>query len=361
MLFRILLLLSLLGVELPLMAYGQIQTLPPELYKSMKSGKKLNNVWTAPGFDGSQGLVIGEITNQALITHPAAKELLTSALRRAGQPGAPFTLKAVIVEAETRFNSQGNAEARMAIEGRVTSQGGELVAAFYTREMCNYKGSERDNLGECANLIAAGLVKEFGLATTETFGPVPIKKPSAVMYSGQGMPGTSGAGTSPKAAPPKMLPAVKSSQLAVAPELLPAAMPDSPEPMMKGKHLSKIWISPDYDKSKGFTIGELSYRIAERDSAVSACLPSFLMEISVADSPFTLMLAVVALTREEHGSLLDSKSSAALSVEGRILTRDGRVVVAFQDRAYARGTGDLSTDMRQCVKGVVADIKKDLR
>jgi hypothetical protein len=110
--------------------------------------------------------------------------------------------------------------------------------------------------------------------------------------------------------------------------------PDVYAQMKSGKHLGKVWISPAWQGAQGFTVGKIQV-VAEIDSPfanVIDYLPYRLRKISTADSPNTLSITVVELSSIDRSSV--GHFSASMGVEGRIVGKDGNLLVAFRTREY---------------------------
>jgi hypothetical protein len=125
---------------------------------------------------------------------------------------------------------------------------------------------------------------------------------------------------------------------------VPRTLPAEVYTKLKSGHkLDKVWMDPSYDASTGFTIGKVT-TMAEGDLANSIdYFPYALNRLTIPGSVNTLDLTVTELI----GTILYSKNvaTAAMTVEGRILDRDGKTMFAFSDREEC---SDGETPLKNC-------------
>lgn len=198
-------------------------------------------------------------------------------------------------------------------------------------------------------------------ASPAALSPAPSTA-SSVVFSAPIQAGSKGlAELTPPALPPVSAVPSTPKPSAVPPHpgvvmpLIPAATSAN---MKKGSALAQLWISPAYDKSRGFSIGEVSYQVEARNDGVDKYLPNALAEIAKQDAPCSLQLHIVDMTTRAQGK---TGSSTNLGVEGVLVAKDGTLVAAFATREYVTGSGDLVEDYRTAARRVVLAISKDLR
>lgn len=122
--------------------------------------------------------------------------------------------------------------------------------------------------------------------------------------------------------------------------------------------MAKVWISPAYDRSGGFSLGEVRYEVEARNDGVDQYLPGALAAICRADASSTLQLRVVQLQIRTQGQ---TGSMARLGVEGNIIAKDGSILVAFSTLESAVGSLDLTDTCRTASRSVVSAIAKELK
>jgi hypothetical protein len=132
----------------------------------------------------------------------------------------------------------------------------------------------------------------------------------------------------------------------------PPAMYDA---MKGGKKLDKVFIDPAYDRSKGFKMGAIDYHADFRSSQVIESLPKALGAIAKGDGEYTLKIAVVKVTTFSAGGWVKGK----LGVEGQIVDKEGRVLVAFATTVSSAG-GINGDDYMLASDKIASAIYKDL-
>lgn len=327
----------------------------PAVREQMKRGKKLDLVWVSPGFDGSNGFKLGSLVNQTEKSDKNALDYFPSALRRVIKADSPYTIHLALVNARFKSNSQGASSAYLEVEGQLLDQGGQPVCAFTAHEGANAGGNESDNARLAVNAIALAMTRE--LFPSEAF--VTDKSPAVIVPSpsASSTPSKNSGVIIPAPSPSKTklatsIPTVPQSEV-VEPLISPAVRAE----MKKGKSLGKIWIGPDYDRSRGFSLGEVRYRTNDRNDGIDKYLPDALAAISEKDAPCMLQLHIVDLAVRVNSK---GVSNARLGVEGRLLAKDGAVLAAFTSQETVTGGGDSTDDCRRAAKAVVQAIDKDL-
>ena len=369
---------SLLLLQPTLCPAKQLVTISGEMTAKMKKGKRLDLVWAAPGFDGTKGLKLGKISNVTESETGFLKDYLPIALGALVKKDSPYTLNLAVtrlIMTETQINSS----ARLELEGQVVDPSGAVVAAFVDQDEETITASKRDNARFAAVSIVASMTRdlfpsEFApnerkspaiiVAAPKSSSPVivpALKKPSPVIVAAP--PALLAAAVQePAPAAPAAVPVEAQSRADKAkPQAAPAAPlipPAVAAQLKKGKGLDEVWISPAYDKAKGFAIGEVSYQVEERNDGIDKYLPTALEEIAKPDAPCSLQLRIVQLDLRRPAQ---GNSSAKLKVEGVLTAKDGTLVAAFVERQLVDGTGDLVDDCRTATRKVVQAIAKTLR
>jgi hypothetical protein len=128
--------------------------------------------------------------------------------------------------------------------------------------------------------------------------------------------------------------------------------------MKRNSNLGKLWINPAYDRSLGFTIGEVRYLVDKRNPGISGYLPDALKEISTPNAPYSLHLGIVQLDIRASDK---GPSSVRFAVDGRVVAQDGTVMAAFSASETVSGHGDSTDDCRTAARRVVFGIHKELQ
>lgn len=348
-------------------------TITGETASKMKRGKALDLVWAAPDFDGSLGVKLGRIANETEENARTVTEYLPTALSKLIKVDSPYTLHLAVTRLALR-EAHERSSAKVTIEGRVVDHAGAIVAAFAEQAEDTVGGNLQENARIAVRTIVFAVTKDlFAL-------DLPQKKSPAIIVPAPEKPQPSKiivpapAGSQPSAAPslapsqkapapaPQAKPKTGAATKPIAPPEPVITTPLLPEAvaadMKKGKDLDRVWISPAYDKAKGFSIGEVSYQVEERNDGVDKYLPTALAEIANPDAPCSLQLRIVQL---DLRSSIKGISGAKLKVEGVLQAKDGTLLAAFSTRETADGTGDLVDDCRTATRKVVQAIAKTLR
>jgi hypothetical protein len=125
--------------------------------------------------------------------------------------------------------------------------------------------------------------------------------------------------------------------------------------MKSGKKLDKVYIDTTYDRTKGFKLGEVEYLAENRSGQVIEYLPKALGLISKGNGEYTLKIAVVKVSTYGMGGY----SSGKVTVEGQILTKDGKAVVLFLTKAPSH-VGMNGDDYSVAADAIASAIVKDL-
>lgn len=384
-----LLIASLLLLQPTICPARGLVTITGETAAKMKKGKKLNLVWAAPGFDGTQGVKLGKISNETPREAGFVTGYLPAAFAGLVKKDSPYTLNLALTRlnvTETSFN----ASARVELEGQVVDPVGAVVAAFVDQAEGTITANKTDNARFAAMSIAAVVARELfpsEFAPHEKKSPAIIvaapklpssvivaapKKPSPVIVAApaaspapavvsstaaqeQAATAKPEVSTVPQPAVGKAKPKADAPKAVVAVPLIPPSMAAQ---MKKGTGLDQAWISPSYDRTSGFSIGEVSYQIEERNDGIDKYLPDALAAIAKPDAPCSLQLRIVQLDLRRPAQ---GNSSAKLKVEGVLTAKDGTLVAAFVERQLVDGTGDLVDDCRTAARRVVLAITKNLR
>ena len=391
-------------------------TLPAETVQNMKKGKKLDLVWTAPGFDGTKGVRLGLVTNETERSTEDVQSYVPSALSRVIKPNSPYILHLAVVE--LRLNSTpATTRAYVEVEGRILDSDEKLVGAFTAHGEASIGGNASDNVRLATNAIAFALTKDLFSAalpvdekSSASIVPAPAPKSAAIPVpaspTGTGLilpaptgmaklaQGNSPSSSAPPAAPlPQAQPieplAVPAAQPPVVPpaqavEAVPAAVasfpvPSAPQPetqpvvpaapvlfipeaikagMKRGSRLGHVWIAPAYDRKGGFALGEVRYQVAARNDGIDKFLPDALAGIANKDAACSLQLDIVQLDIRRKSTV---GSSVFLGVQGRVTAQDGTILAAFESQEKINGIGDSVDDCRQAARAVVLGISKDLK
>jgi len=348
-------------------------TITGETASKMRRGKTLDLVWASPDFDNSLGVKLGRISNETEENARSVTDYLPTALLKLIKVDSPYTLHLAVTRLALR-EAHERSSAKVTIEGRVVDHAGAIVAAFAEQAEDTVGGNLQENARIAVRTIAFAVTKDlFAL-------DLPLKKSPAIIVPAPGKPQPSNIIVpAPAGSPSSAAPSPAPSQKAPAPA--PQAKPRTgaaskpivpPEPvvmtpllpeavaadMKKGKDLDRVWISPAYDRAKGFSIGEVSYQVEERNDGVDKYLPTALAEIANPDAPCSLQLRIVQL---DLRSSIKGISGAKLKVEGVLKAQDGTLLAAFSTRETADGTGDLVDDCRTATRKVVQAIAKTLR
>lgn len=140
------------------------------------------------------------------------------------------------------------------------------------------------------------------------------------------------------------------------PKTLPAPIYDQ---LKSGRKLDKSYLTPDYDKTKGFKIGKVDYKAEYRSGDIITYLPKALSTLAKDDSPFTLNIAVVHVSTKTNA--LVGTIMGAVTIEGQIVDNNGKVVVAFRTKEKSASAGfggrdDYSVAIDKIASAIAADL-----
>ena len=139
------------------------------------------------------------------------------------------------------------------------------------------------------------------------------------------------------------------------PKTLPPAMYDA---MKSGKKLDKVFVDPAYGKLAGFKVAPIDYKAENRSTAVLEGMTKSLGMLAKSDSVYTLHVTVIKVTTKTFtgfGSVMGK-----VTVEGRIVDADGKVVVAFVTGERAGSFATAADDYQVACDKIASAIAKDL-
>jgi len=139
------------------------------------------------------------------------------------------------------------------------------------------------------------------------------------------------------------------------PKTLP---PEMYEVMTGGQNLEKLFVDPAYDRAKGFKLGAVDYRAETKISAALEGLNKSIAMITRSDSPFTLNLAITKVTT--GFKLLRTHRRGRLTVEGKIVDTNGRIIAAFTTKEPAGKVGADVDNFQFACDAIATAISKDL-
>jgi hypothetical protein len=143
--------------------------------------------------------------------------------------------------------------------------------------------------------------------------------------------------------------------LAEEPRTLPPAIYGQ---MKKGNKLGKLWISPKYDTSKGFVVGKVD-SLAEGIYANTVdYFPYALSRLVMPESTNVLSLTVVDLKTIERASA--GYYGADMTVEGRVVDKDGELLMAFQTREELFTRETVAANCQAVIDKIVWSLSRDL-
>lgn len=130
--------------------------------------------------------------------------------------------------------------------------------------------------------------------------------------------------------------------------------------MKGGGKLGKVWISPAFDGAKGFTVGKVYASSTVEDPRANTVdyFPYALRRISTPASTNVLSLAVVELSTVDRGSM--GMFSATIGVEGKIVDKDGKLLVAFWTRERADNRETPEKNCEAVMDRIVWALSRDL-
>ena len=139
------------------------------------------------------------------------------------------------------------------------------------------------------------------------------------------------------------------------PKTLP---PEMYETMKGGGKLDKAFVDPSYDKTKGFKLGSVDYKAETMNSAAFDALNKSMRMLAKSDSPFTLHVAITKVTTGHK--LIKTRVRGRLTIEGRIVDANGKIIVAFTTREAAGELGADADNFQSATDKIATAISKDL-
>jgi hypothetical protein len=145
----------------------------------------------------------------------------------------------------------------------------------------------------------------------------------------------------------------------MAAEEAPTTLPPAIVALMKsGKKLGKVWMSPKFDVSKGFTIGHVSSEVEGFYADVVGYFPEALSRLTIPGSPNVLSLTVVELKVVERSGL--GYETATMGVEGTVVGPDGGLLMAFTTREEISNRENVPADCMGAMDKIVWSLSRDL-
>jgi len=146
--------------SLPMMAGDEVKSLPPAMYDSMKSGKKLDKVFVDPAYDRTKGFKLGTVDFRAEFRSTKLIENLPKALGSIQKGSSDCTLNVTVVKAAPQKMAfpMGVHKAKLTVEGQVVDRNGKVLVAFVADEKC--PTNDFEFAGGC-DLIAAAILADL--------------------------------------------------------------------------------------------------------------------------------------------------------------------------------------------------------
>lgn len=123
--------------------------------------------------------------------------------------------------------------------------------------------------------------------------------------------------------------------------------------MKAGQKLEKVWVSPTFDKTKGFKAGDVIWKVEERNPEVRTLLTDGLKDLAKATSPYTMNLTVVNFSTGARGKV---------AVEGVVVDAEGKIFAAFSMATktslfLARGVNPWSAPVNEIISAIAKDLE----
>lgn len=125
------------------------------------------------------------------------------------------------------------------------------------------------------------------------------------------------------------------------------------EIMKSGKKLDKVFIDQSYDRKIGFKLGTIEYLADNRKPHVLKEMTEMVGMLVKNQSPYTLNLSIVKVTNASFIGV--GYVMGRVTVEGKIVDADGKIVAAFLTREAA-----MADDYQVACEKIVNAIAKDL-
>lgn len=324
----------------------------PPATLSMVKGQAVAWVWKDPAFDGTVGFRLGGIAVDTVDQAKDVEETLPEALRPYLKPESPYSLYLSVLRVKT--NPKGDTSASVTLGGTLRDAQQQIVAAFEVNESSSIGGGVWNNTRLAARKAIQNVYKELFpslvnanekapeiIVPGKDMGTTRVVKDRSILVPAKQ---TKGGATSSTVAPAKeTLPPLFSKEIA--------------SQMKRGKALGKLWIDSFYEKSSGFTLGEVRYAVEERNDGIDKAFPEELKKIARSEAPFSLQLRIVLLNIRVQ----KAGTNVTLRVQGNLTAADGTVVAAFETQEMITGSTDSAIDeCRMAARNVVNAIAKDL-
>ncbi|MDR3672881.1 MAG: SHOCT domain-containing protein [Holophaga sp.] len=130
--------------------------------------------------------------------------------------------------------------------------------------------------------------------------------------------------------------------------------------MKSAKHIGKIWLSPEWKGAEGFTVGrvQVAAEIDDPYTNVVDYLPYALRRIATPDSPNVLSMTVVEMSSVDRSSF--GSFSATMGVEGQIVNKDGKLLMAFRTREEANDRETVNKNFELLMDKIIWSLTMDL-
>lgn len=324
--------------------------IPPATLPLVK-GQVVRWVWKDPAFDGTVGFRLGGIYVATEDAARGVEETLPEALRPYIQPASPYSLYLSILKVKTNPNKDTSAS--LTLGGTLRDAQGQVVAAFEVSESSSIGGGVWNNTRLAVRKAIHNAYKELFPSLLN----VNEKAPEIIVPAKEG--------TAARVIQDRsvLVPAKPAEGGATASQVVPAKESLSPlfseeigSQMKRGKALGKLWVSPSYEKSSGFSLGEVRYAVEDRNDGIDKTLPEELKKISKPESLLSLQLRIVLLRVR-----VQKTTNVTLRIQGNLTTADGTVVAAFETQEMI--TGGSATGIDECriaARNVAQALAKDL-
>lgn len=138
----------------------------------------------------------------------------------------------------------------------------------------------------------------------------------------------------------------------------PTLPPEAYAQMKAGHHLGRIWISPAMDLAKGFTIGKVDTLADNYYADTLGYFTGALGRLAFPNAPYVLSLTVVDLNTVDRPAA--GHYSATMSVEGKAVDPDGKLVLAFTTREQVGDRETVEANCEGVMDKIVWDLSRDL-
>lgn len=109
----------------------RITTMPPDVAKLLKPGKRLDRVWIGSGYDKSQGFRFSELLYQANERVPELVSSFPAAVKTIAKTTSPYWLVVAVTDVDKGKAAAGKQPTgKVSVQGWITDKSGEVVAAF---------------------------------------------------------------------------------------------------------------------------------------------------------------------------------------------------------------------------------------